>query len=89
MSNFERSSNKFSKPTKQYVNEVVGEIFRGHRKLAYIREDDRHQHFYHVQFPYPKPFHFGSRASHELCDTVQSLGVAMDKENPYFEYFKL
>ena len=89
MSNFERASNKFSKPTKQYVAEVVGDVFRGHRKMAYIREDDRRQHFYHVQFPYPKPFHFGSEALHELCGTVQSQGVSMDKENPYFEYFKL
>ena len=89
LSNFERTSNKFPKPTKALLNEIVGDVFRGHRKMAYIREDDRRQHFYHVQFPYPKPFRFGTEASHELCDGVQSVGVSMDKENPYFEHFKL
>jgi hypothetical protein len=88
-SNFERASNKFPKPTRQYVEDIVGDVFRGHRKLAYIREDDRRQHFYHVQYPYPQPFRFGSGASHELCSAVQSDGVAMDRENPYFDYFKL
>ena len=89
MSNFERASNKFPKPTKQYIAEIVGDVFKGHRKMAYIREDDRRQHFYHVQFPYPKPFRFGSSASHELCDSVQSAGVSMDKENPFYDRFKI
>jgi hypothetical protein len=89
VSNFERTSNKFPKSTRQYVADIVNDVFKGHRKMAYIREDDNRQHFYHVLFPYPKPFHFGSNALHELCGTVQSNGVSMDKENPYFEYFKL
>lgn len=89
MSNFERASNKFPKPTKQYIAEIVGDVFKGHRKMAYIREDDRRQHFYHVQFPYPKPFRFGSPASHELCDSVQSAGVSMDRENPFYDRFKI
>lgn len=89
MSNFERSSNKFPKPTRTLINEIVGDVFKGHRKLAYIREDDHRQHFYHVQFPYPKPFRFGSVASHELCDSVQSAGVSMDKENPFYDRFKI
>jgi hypothetical protein len=89
MSNFERASNKFPKPTKQYIAEIVGDVFKGHRKMAYIREDDRRQHFYHVQFPYPKPFRFGSSASHELCDSVQSAGVSMDRENPFYDRFKI
>jgi len=89
MSNFERSSNKFPKPTRALINEIIGDVFKGHRKLAYIREDDHRQHFYHVQFPYPKPFRFGSLASHELCDSVQSAGVSMDKENPFYDRFKI
>ena len=88
-SNFERSSNKYPKTTKTYVNEVVGDVFKKHRKLAYIREDDRRQHFYWVEFAYPKKFLFGSEASHELCAAVQSTGVTMDKENPYFDRFKI
>lgn len=89
ISNFDRASNKFSKPTKQLVAEIAAEVFRGHRKLAYIREDDSRQQFYCVTFPSPKPFQFGSEASHELCKAVQSTGVSMDKDNPYFEHFKL
>jgi len=88
-SNFERSSNKFPKSTRSYVAEISNEVFKGHRKMAYIREDDRRQHFYHVQFPYPEPFRFGSNASHELCDNLQSDGVAMDKENPFYDTFKI
>jgi hypothetical protein len=88
-SNFDRASNQFGKQIRQLTEEIVPEVFRGHRKLAYIREDDRRQHFYHVQFPYPKPFRFGSEASHELCKEVRSTGVSMDKENPYYEHFKL
>ena len=89
LSNFERTSNKFPKPTKAYVNEIIADVFSGHRKLAYIREDDRRQHFYHVQFPYPKPFRFGSEAAHELCDIVHNSGVTMDKENPFYDRFKI
>ncbi|MCE7958853.1 MAG: hypothetical protein DYH06_13110 [Acidobacteria bacterium ACB2] len=89
LSNFDRPSNKFPKQTKTYVGEIIGDVFKGHRKMAYIREDDRRQHFYHVQFPYPKPFRFGSDASHELCDAVQSVGVSMDKENPFYDRFKI
>jgi hypothetical protein len=88
-SNFERDSNKFPKNIRQNVAELTPILFRGHRKMAYIREDDKRQHFYHVQFPYPKPFRFGSDALHELCDEVKTVGVSMDKDNPYFEAFKL
>ena len=89
LSNFERSSNKFPKNTRTYVSEIISEVFKGHRKMAYIREDDKRQHFYYVQFPYPEPFRFGSDASHELCENIQSEGVAMDKENPFYETFKI
>jgi hypothetical protein len=88
-SNFDRISNKFPKPTKQFVSEALDTVFQGHRKLAYIREDDRRQHFYHVTFPYPKAFRFGSTAAHELCETVATKGVTMDKENPFYERFRL
>ena len=88
-SNFERSSNKFGKPARTYIADIAPDIFRGNRKLAYIREDDRRQHFYHFECPYPKPFRFGSDALHELTVAVQSEGVSMDKDNPYFSSFKL
>ena len=88
-SNFERASNKFAKPARAYIADVASEIFRGNRKLAYIREDDRRQHFYHIEFPYPKPFRFGSEALRELSDAVQSEGVSMDRDNPFYAHFKL
>jgi ABC-type transporter Mla maintaining outer membrane lipid asymmetry ATPase subunit MlaF len=88
-SNFELASNKFPKATKLFVNEIIGDVFRGHRKLAYIRDDSRRQHFYFMDLPFPKLFRFGSGASHELCEAVASQGCQMDKENPFYEAFKL
>ena len=88
-SNFERSSNKFSKPVRTYIGEIASDVFHGNRKLAYIREDEKRQHFYHFECPYPKPFRFGSESLHELTTTVQSDGVSMDKDNPYFSSFKI
>jgi ABC-type thiamine transport system ATPase subunit len=88
-SNFDRVSNKFPKPVKEYVAAVVPDVFQGHRKLAYIREDPQRQHFYYVHVPYPEPFRFGSAAARELCEAVRGSGPAMDKENPYYDRFKL
>lgn len=88
-SNFERPTNKFPKPTRDLVTDILAgqDFFTENRKLAYIREDDRRQHFYYVQAPLLPPFRFGSKALHELSDAVQNDGVAMDKDNPYFDYF--
>jgi hypothetical protein len=87
--NFGRASNSFSKPTKQLIEEISDELFQGNRKLAYIREDDRRHHIYHVEVPYPVPFRFGSAASHELCDAVASDGDTIDRENPFYDQFRL
>ena len=88
-SNFERASNKFSKPARAYVADIAPDVFRGNRKMAYIREDDQRQHFYHFECPFPKAFRFGSEALHELTENVQSTGVSMDSTNPFFSSFKL
>lgn len=88
-SNFERPSNKFPKDVKALVTDIVPEVFQGNRKLAYIREDDTRQNFYHVECPYPRPFMFGSQASQELCNLVRSTTAAVDRENPYYEHFKI
>jgi len=88
-SNFDRGSNKFPKVTKTYVSEIVPEVFVGFRKLAYIREDDKRQHFYHLTCTYPRPFMFGSDALTELCATVRSEGVTMDTDNPFYEKFRV
>ena len=88
-SNFERGSNKFSKATKAYVEELLPDVFVGFRKLAYIREDDKRQHFYHLTCAYPRPFRFGSPALDELCRAVRSEGTTMDTANPYYERFKV
>lgn len=88
-SNFERSTNKYSKDTRDYVKEIANEVFSGHRKLVYLREDSKGQNFYHLTAPYTKPFRFGSDALGELCDRVQSSGFAIDKDNPYFDKFRI
>ena len=87
-SNFERTSNQFPKSTKALINEITDDVYHDrYRMLAYIREDAAQQHFYHIMFPQHRKFRFGSDAAHELCESVQSVGVAVDKENPYYEHF--
>lgn len=88
-SNFDRSSNNYSKTAKTYVSEIIPYVFKGFRKMAYIREDDKNKFFYHVTFEYPQLFKFGSKAFHELCDMVKSDGTVMDTSNPFYDYFKL
>lgn len=89
-SNFDRGSNKFSKPQKQFVAEAVPEIFGvNHRKLVYIREDDKRQNFYHLTATKFPKFKFGSPALLELCTAVKSAGVTMDTSNPYFSTFAI
>jgi tRNA A37 threonylcarbamoyladenosine biosynthesis protein TsaE len=89
LSNFERSSNKYSKQSRAYVAEIIPHVFKGFRKLAYIREDDDGNFFYHVTFDFPNMFKFGSEALHELCNAIQSEKTTMDTSNQYYEYFKI
>lgn len=86
---FDRSTNKFPKSTRAYVSEVVPSVFKGHRKLAYIRDDESRQHFYYTNVPDLPPSMFGSPALHELCNLLKADGPSMDKENPYFDKFKV
>ncbi len=89
-SNFERSANKFPKTTQRTAADVIDTVFQApNRKLAYIREDERGEHFYSVQVPYPKPQVFGSPALRELCRQIKAERVAMDSSNPFFSSFKL
>lgn len=89
LSNFERSSNQFPKQIKTYVSEIAPSVFRGNRKLAYIREDDKRKHFYHIEFPLPQPSLFGSSALAELCGEVRGSGSSMDTKNPYYSIFSV
>lgn len=89
LSNFERSSNNYSKQAKSFVNEIIPYVFKGYRKMAYIREDDKNNFFYHITFDYPEIFKFGSKALHELCEIVKNSGTTMDTSNPFYDYFKL
>jgi hypothetical protein len=85
--NFRRPANGFSKPIQQFIDEISPEVFKGNRKLAYVREDDDNRHFCHIEYAYPTPFLFGSVASHELCDSLHASGALMDKENPFYSQF--
>lgn len=88
-SNFNRATNNFPKSTKEYVADIVPDVYQGYRKLAYIREDDKRQHFYHLTCSLPRPFVFGSSALAELCNSVRSNGVTMDQQNPFFDKFRI
>lgn len=88
-SNFERATNKFSKATKTYVTDVLPDVFQGHRKLVYIREDDKRQNFYHLTCASPRRSMFGSQALIELCQNVHSEGVTMDTKNRFYDRFKV
>jgi hypothetical protein len=87
--NFTRASNNFSKDVKEFILELANDIYVGYRKLAYIREDKRGHHFYHIECEPPRPFRFGSAALGELCDQVRSEGVTMDRENPFYAKFRV
>lgn len=86
---FDRTTNKFPKSTRQYVADVIPEIFQGYRKLAFIREDDKRQNFYYSDVTDVAPFQFGSDAVHELCCMVKAEGPVFDRENPYFASFEV
>lgn len=91
-SNFERTSNKFSKEVKVFAAEAIKEIHRGsghHRKLAYIREDSQNQNIYYAEAPIARPFRFGSNHMWSLCAAVGNKGTTMDASNPYFSTFSL
>ncbi|WGG63041.1 B354L [African swine fever virus] len=89
MSNFSRQSNRYSKQDKEYVEEISHIVFKGYRKLVYIREDEHRQHFYHSTVPLPTAFSFGSKALLKLCKAVYSKEVVIDKSNPYWSKFRL
>lgn len=87
--NFNRTSNNFSKHTRSYVSDIISDVFEGYRKLAYIRDDEKQQHFYHISCPYPRPFLFGSPALKELCSSVSSSNMIMDDTNPFYDKFRV
>ena len=86
-SNFNRGSNNFSKEEKGRVERIAGHVFQGHRKLAYIREDAKGHHFYHLTCDFPTPHLFGSPAFKELCSRLHSKEMTMDKKNRYYKSF--
>lgn len=88
-SNFDRTSNNFPRETKTFVGGVLPDVFRGNRKLVYIRDDPRGRNFYHLEVPYPAAFRFGSPATHELCDEVKAARGAIDAENPFYSRFRV
>lgn len=87
--NFDRASNSYPKATRVLVTESVGEVFKGFRKMAYIRDDSKKQYFYHLTCENSVPSLFGSPALAQLCNAVHADGVAMDKDNPFYDKFKI
>jgi len=88
--NFDRSSNSYSKVTKKLVADILPTVFASKfRKLAYLRDDNTRQHFYHIEVPNHTKFKFGSNAARELCEKVAKSGNEMDTTNPYYDDFKV
>lgn len=87
--NFERTSNQHSKHTKEFISSILELVYEGYKKLVYIRDDPRGKKFYYVDLPVPRPFRFGSQHLQKLCRIIKSDGVAMDKDNPYYNMFSL
>ena len=88
--NFDRSSNNYSKVTKKLVADILPTVFASEfRKLAYLRDDNTRQHFYHIEVPNHTKFKFCSNAARELCEKVAKSGNEMDITNPYYDDFKV
>jgi hypothetical protein len=88
-SNFERGSNQFSAAMKGRVEKILPEVFDGHRKLAFIRDDRRGVNLYHITAAETAPRLFGSAAVRELASAVGAAGGALDETNPYYSAFKV
>lgn len=89
ISNFSRAANNHTKTSKDLVTGAVDIVFVGHRKLLYVREDPKQQNFYTLTCARPRAFQFGSAAFWELCQMVESQGVAMDTTNDFYEKFRV
>jgi ABC-type dipeptide/oligopeptide/nickel transport system ATPase component len=88
--NFSRPSNKYPQEQKDLVKGVKGQVYSVRRRmLAYIRDDPTGQFFYHYKAPYVPKFEFGSRAMNELCVAVTVRGSVIDRENPYYDSFRV
>ena len=88
-SNFTRSSNNFSKSTRQLANLVNEELYNEkYRMLVYIRDDPIDQVFYHYKFPIVSRFKFGSDALCDLCDELRMDTSSIDKQNMFHTKFK-
>lgn len=85
--NFSRKSNSYSVEEQNTALDAIKKVYRGHRKLAYLRDDPRRQHYYHITMPFPQPFRFGDEALWELNDRVLQRGEVVDKLNPYARRF--
>lgn len=87
--NFERGSNKYSKDMIAKANTIFPEIFIGYRKLVFIDNDSSKHMFYHYTAKIVEPFKFGSSHLKQLCNTVAADEGSIDKQNKYYNIFKI
>ena len=88
-SNFDRTSNKYSKDVIKIANAIYSDIFVGFRKMVFIDSDPNKQYFYHVTAEIVNPFRFGSHSLKEICTAVESDSETVDKTNPFYYKFKI
>lgn len=84
---FTQPSNRFSKDTKKLIEDIAPAVFKGVRKLAYMRGDPKGRLFYHVTVPAPEEKMFCSPAVQELCSGVKASSGRLNEDNPFYASF--
>lgn len=89
--NFERKSAGLTKNMiKDITEQIIPAVFRDEStKLVFYRTDPKKQRFYYITTDIPPPFKFGSHAIGELCNALRVKESSLDKDNPFYEKFKV
>ncbi len=68
------------------VDALIPKIYVGHQKLIYVRDGEE---FFFYTFPKVDVFRFGIESLWELCDEVKAKEGEHNKDNQYYDVFKL
>lgn len=85
---FEGKTNSFDRDTIAKAREAIkciDEPQRGHRRLAYVREENKFYILTAKKFP---PFQFCPGIINEYCNRIKSSGtLSIDKSNQFYSHF--
>lgn len=85
---FNNKTNAFDKDTVEKSREAIkciDEPQRGHRRLAYVREENKFYVLTAKKFP---PFQFCPGVINSYCDKIKSSGtLSIDKSNQFYSHF--